>query len=212
VREGQRRTSLNRGHQGPKQGPPRSSPRAGSDPIAIALREIETELRKAAREFYRNSLRAKRASHPIEAAIYSRLASRFTSLGEFQQNQAEISELAAWLPLPAQHRSKTCLERKAWHVQFIRRLRLDGANESLLISSATQRPGRFPETRCVAVRALELHDTGRSWREIESSLLPHRRNARNPGRSICREVQFLKKVLARYQVKPENDAGPKQTP
>lgn len=212
--EGQRSRSLNRGQRSRKAGTPRSSLRVDSDHakhIAIALRKIETGLRKAGKEYHRNSLRAKRACHPIEAAISCRLASRFSSLKEFLQNETEIRELSAWLPMPQQNRRKTCLERKAWLVQSIRRLRLDQANESSLISLATERPGRFPETRGVAVRALELHIAGQSWREIESSLLQHRRNARNAGRSICREVQFLKKALERYQMKPANGLGPKQT-
>jgi hypothetical protein len=185
--------------------PPRSSPHTASDQtkrIASALHEIESGLKKAAREFRRCALRARKANHLVEAAICARLASRFSSLEEFVQNDAEIRELSAWLPMPAQHRRKTPLERKAWQVQFIRRLSLDQENESLLISSGTQRPGRFPGTRSVAVRALELHDAGRSWREIESRLLPHRRNAKNAGRSICRVVQFLRKVLRCYLVPP----------
>jgi hypothetical protein len=193
----------NRDHRSPKVEPLRSSPHPASDQtkrIASALHETESKLKKAAKEFRRSALRARQAKHFVEAAIYCRLASSCSSFEKFAQNIEEIRELSAWLPMPAQHRRKTALERKAWQVQFIRRFRLGQTNESSLISSATRRPGRFPETRSVAVRALELHDVGRSWREIESGLLPHRRNAMNPGRSICREVQFLREVLKRYRV------------
>jgi hypothetical protein len=210
VRKRLRTWNPNQSHRSPKARPPRSSPCAGSDHIkrvVAALRNAESGLKNAAKEFRNNALRATSANHPIEAALNSRLACRFGSLEEFVRNYDEINELKAWLPMPAQHRKASPSERNAYQIRFIRSLNLDSANRGSLISLATQQPGRFPETRGVAVRSEELHMTGRSWREIEKRLLPHLRNAKNPGRSICREVQFLRKVLKRYGVFPFNQTA-----
>ena len=92
------------------------------------------------------------------------------------------------------------VERKGSQVSSIRRLKLDTKNERLLIELATQKPGRRPEGREVAVRAFELNLSGRKWDQIEGQLLPHRLTARNKGRSIERQVQFLRAVLKRYSV------------
>ena len=53
-----------------------------------------------------------------------------------------------------------------------------------------RKPGRPPESRGMAIRALELQRTGLKWSEIETQLLPHRRRAQNLGQSLRRESSF----------------------
>jgi hypothetical protein len=168
--------------------------------FAAALKQIEGGLKKAATEFQRRSTRARRAGRSVEAAICARLASRLRSLEEFSKNEVEIIELVRWLPVPASHRRKTLLERKAWQVRFIRGQSLGHENESLLIASATKRRGRPPGARECAARAFDLHERSWTWRRIEQHLLPHLRNATKPGEVIRREVQLLKATLNRHDV------------
>ena len=165
--------------------------------IPNALREAGEQYRNAAR-------RAKVKGRLVEASVLDHLAARICtprrSLAELVKLLAEIAELNSWLPIPASKRNLTLIERKGSQSRFIRGLRLDRENENMLISSVLQKPGRPAEARGVAVRAMELHRRGQTWAQIERLLLPHRSCVENPGRSINREVQFLKRVLARYSV------------
>jgi hypothetical protein len=167
-------------------------------------RILPESLREAARLYGKQARKAETTNCPVEAAICRHLAVRLSttvsSREELSQLFSEWRVLSSWLPISERLRKATRMERKGHHITFIRSHRLDRKNEEMLIQLATQRPGRTPEGREVAVRAMELHMSGQKWSEIEGQLLPHRLGVANPGRSINREVQFLKKELKRYAV------------
>jgi len=186
---------------------PRESPSQPADKLSEALERVARELSAAIAEcrrvFCRESLRARKAGHLVEAAIHAHLAARFSSVNSmetYKQVLDEATELLSWLPIPAKYRDDTVLERKAWKIHFFRSLGVDRADEMWLISLGTQAPGRPAETRGVVVRALELRNKGQGWPQVERQLLPHRRGVRNPGESIRREVQLLRAVLQRHGV------------
>jgi hypothetical protein len=159
---------------------------------------------EAAEEYRRQAAAALAENHPIEAAIChhlaARLCSRSRSIEELIQLLQEWKVLSSWLPVSDRIRTMTRLEKMASQVSFARSLSLNKTDEDQLMQLVMQKPGRPPEARLVAVRAMELHRDGKTWRQIERQLLPHRRSAKNPGRSINREVQFLKAALNRYNV------------
>jgi hypothetical protein len=155
-------------------------------------------------ESRRAALRARNFGRLTESAIYDHIAARFssvTNLEDFNGVIDEVRELASWLPIPTRHRNLSHLEKKAKRVSFIRSLKVDPENESLLICLAMTSPGRPAESRRVAVSALDMRNDGKAWAEIESTLLAHRQNVRNPGESIRNEVRLLKRALARYRVR-----------
>ncbi len=171
------------------------------------MQEAASGYKQAVEEYRRSALRAAKQGHRVEAAILSHIADRFSSPGstpeEIEQFEREFLDLNSFLPIPKKQRDRSQLERKAGRIRFIRGRKLDAANENLLISLATQSPGRPVETRAVAIRALEMHKAGRDWAQIEKRLLPQRRKATNSGRSINREVQLLLSALKRYNVRTD---------
>ena len=191
--------------------PPTQSPSPQTDSLKEALNTIASGFQEAIEGYRRAAISATTKGRVVEAAILFHMAARLSAPGDTLEALArtlvEINELSLWLPIPSKHRNRFLAERKGWHVHFIRSLNASPANESLLISSATQTPGRPPETRGVAVRAMESRNKGQNWKQIEERLLPHRRGAKNLGRSINREVQLLKNVLDRYGVSLEGFQG-----
>jgi hypothetical protein len=180
------------------------------------INTIASGFQEAIDGYRRAAISAIKKGHAVEAAILFHMAARLSapadSLEALARTLRELNELSSWLPIPSRHRNRRIVERKGWQISFIRGLKASPANEDLLISSATQVPGRPAETRGVAVRALEWHNHGQSWKQIEESLLPHRRGAKNPGRSINREVQLLNNVLVRYHVYLEYASGTSAPP
>jgi hypothetical protein len=196
--------------------PPIQGPSPQTYSILEAINIIAAAFQEAVDGYHRSAISATKKGNVVEAAILFHLAARLSAPGDtleaLGQTLAELDELSSWLPIPSRHRNRRHVERKGWQISFIRSLKVNPANEELLISSATQAPGRPAETRGVAVRALEFHNNGKSWKQIEESLLPHRRGTKNLGRSINREVQLLKNVLDRYGVRLEGASGAKAPP
>jgi hypothetical protein len=168
------------------------------------LQVLEKGLRDAAEEYRIAAGKAVENHRPVEAAICDHLAIRLNkplaSLEAVSEALSEFRELASWLPVTERLRKLSRTERKGFHIHRIRKLNLKTGDENSLIELATQRRGRPPDGREVAVRALEMHMAGQRWAEIEPQLLSHRRNVRNPGSSIRRQVQLLKSTLKRYAV------------
>jgi hypothetical protein len=178
---------------------------SGSAIEELFTRLLPNALEQAAEQYHDAAQRAEAKGCLVEASVLHHLATRLRaprgSLKELAELLAEMSDLNSWLPVPANQRNCILIERRAAQIRLIRSLRLDRENENMLISLVTQKPGRPAEVRGVAVRAMELHERGQTWEQIERLLIPHRRcGVRNPGRSINREVQFLKQTLARYSV------------
>jgi hypothetical protein len=191
--------------------PPTQSPSPQKDSLTEAINTIASGFQEAIDGYRRAAISATKKEHAVEATILFHLAARLSAPGDtleaIAQTLGEVNELNSWLPIPSKHRSRCVIERKAWQIRFIRDLKVSPPNERLLISSATQSPGRPAETRGVAVRAMESRNKGQNWKQIEERLLPHRRGAKNLGRSINREVQLLKNVLDRYGVSLEGYQG-----
>lgn len=170
-----------------------------------ALEDFRNACQEMADEYRRSARRASRRGHTVEAAIGFHISDRFsapgTTMEERLQTVRDVAELSKWLPRSADQTQQSVLERSAEMIQLIRRQKIDGETKSELFALATQRPGRPATTRGAAVRAMELHASGRSWAQIEKQLLPHRRDVVNSGRSINREVQLLKAALNRYGVR-----------
>lgn len=166
-------------------------------------------LRNLAEELALESKRQHEQDHPIAAAILDRIAHRLLSckrLEEIEWSLAEMVGLLRWFPSTALPR----LEHKARLVVAVTQEDFQPETREDLLK-LLQKPGRPPDTRSVAVWALELRQKGHRWAEIEKRLLPHRRQVRNPGASIRREVQLLKRALQRYGIELEHSTGDEQS-
>jgi len=182
-----------------------------TDSFTEAINTFAAGFQEAIDSYRRAATLATKRGDAVEAAILFHLATRLSAPGNtleaLAETLGELNELSSWLPIPSKHRSRCRVERKAWQIRFIRGLKVSPTNECSLISSATQSPGRPAETRGVTVRAMESRNKGQNWKQIEKRLLPHRRGAKNLGRSINREVQLLQNVLDRYGVNLEGAQG-----
>jgi hypothetical protein len=171
------------------------------------LRVVQRGLREAAKAYHKEASKARGNGQRVEAAILNHLGKLLsTAPGSLDEALALLSKwkeeavLHPLLPVLEWLRNLSRIERKAAKIRFIRSLELSTHEENWLIGKATQTAGRPPDGREVAVRALELHLKGQTWAQIERQLLPHRRDVRNPGSSIRRQVQFLKATLRRRGV------------
>lgn len=166
--------------------------------------QLEKQFRRAARAYGKAAGKALRNGYSGEAAILNHLVKRISeplaSLEGASATLTECRDLSIWLPVPEEVRRMSLVERKGSFIGRIRRLKLEAEHQYSLTRLATQRPGRPPEGREVAVRAWELRMAGVSWADIERKLLPHRQTVTNPGRTINRQVQFLMATLKRYHV------------
>ena len=157
---------------------------------------VVPEYEKAAAEY------AARGQY-IAASIVSHVARRIssvTTLTGFAETLTEVDDLTKWLPLAPDFRGLDPGLRKLKVIEFVKGSDLDEDSKSFCIKNLV-RPGRPAETRFAAIEALELHEQGFGWPEIEQRLVPHRRHVINSGRSIDREVELLQKTLRRYEVK-----------
>jgi hypothetical protein len=148
--------------------------------------------------FREDAGRQHEASHPVVAAILHHIASRIAnskSLAELTTALTEGAELAKWLP----HEPQDHIVSHARAVVAIAQQGFDPETHNQAMA-LLQIPGRTGNSRGVAAWALELHNQRQRWPDIEARLLPHRRNAKNPGESVRREVQLLKVALRRYGV------------
>jgi hypothetical protein len=168
----------------------------------VVLRVLEIAFREAGKEYRQHAKAALVKGHPIEASIARHIAARLAmsldSLDQVKSIFEEWRDLAIWFPIREEFNKPTNIERKAALIAAIHSLK--SGYDASLIKLVTQKPGRPSEGRLVAIRAMELHIGGQSWAEIERVLLPHRREVRNPGQNIRRQVQFLKNALKRYSV------------
>ena len=139
-----------------------------------------------------------RSGHSITAIILRAIADKLTQpTARPLQAIGDAHELIGWLPSPAE----PIETRRVEAIKTAMRLPILDANAKYdFISQVRAKPGRPPVTRGKAARALEMHNTGISWSRIEKKLLPHRREAFNPGEDIRREVQHLKVVLKRHRI------------
>jgi len=142
-------------------------------------RVLPNSQKEAVEQYRKQTSKAVINNHPVEAAICRHLADRLktpvSSCDELTQLLLECKELSSWLPISDRQRELSRMERKGLSVTLVRGLRVDKDNEEWLIQLATQKPGRSPEGREVAVRAMEMRMRGQSWSQIEGQLLPHRR-------------------------------------
>ncbi len=162
--------------------------------ISVAL----SELKAGSEVFLGESLRQEQQGHPIVALVLRYMAERLSSASTLEQVVAaldHIVELTKWLPQEPQDH----ILRKARAIAAIAAQSLDAETRDQMMN-LLRKPGRPPESRGMAIRALELQRTGLKWSEIETQLLPHRRRAQNLGQSLRREVQLLKSTLRRYRV------------
>jgi len=163
-----------------------------------AMNETASGLLEAVEAYRRAGAGASRQGHPLEAAMLAQMAIWLEN--PISRNLEALIDLSRWIPLPTELRNLTPLERKVHKIRFIKGLKLPTKLENSQIELATQKPGRNPEVRAVAVHALELHIQGRHWSQIETQLFPHRRNVENPGASLRRVVQRLKRTLEKHGI------------
>jgi hypothetical protein len=163
-----------------------------------AMNEVASGLAEAAEECRREGASASRHGHPIKAVMLAHMAMWFENPSS--ENWDALIDLSRWLPIPTRLRNLSPLERKVRKIRFIKSLKLPTKLEDSQIELATQQPGRDPEVRAIAVDALELHIQGRTWAQIEKGMFPHRRNVKNPGASLRRVVQRLKRTLEKYGI------------
>jgi hypothetical protein len=153
-----------------------------------------------------------RGGHIIVAAILGGVADKLTQPNPRPlQALNEARELLAWLPSDSDPSSAE--ESQYWAVEDVTRLPvLDPSTKRSLIGEVLSKRGRPPDTRGIAAYALEMHILGKSWSQIERKLLPHRRDASNPGASIRREVQFLRVIFRRQGIQDVSLALSSDTP
>jgi hypothetical protein len=134
--------------------------------------------------------------HPVRAAIYKTVASRWNR----NPSDKTLAELASWLPPLSRFKKWDHNARKAHQTLFVQNQNLSVEQKQFILASLNRRgrPGTGT-AREVAVEAKELHMKGWSWRKIEKKLLPGR-NYQNPGQAIRCEVQHLNRVLSRFQI------------
>jgi len=174
--------------------------------LVQACAAFGSELQKLVEVYHAESERLRSQGHQEAAAIVEHLARRLTAVTDFEDllpALTEVAEIQKWLPLSDEWCAMPRELRTARLIVGIHQENFDtDSRENLL--SVLQRPGRPPETRAFAIPALELRREGLGWNEIEKRLLPHRRHAGNSGKSIYREVQFLRQTLRRYGLRLEN--------
>jgi hypothetical protein len=150
------------------------------------------------------------AGHVIVAAILRGIAKKITRPGAHPfQALEEARELMGWIPSDP----SSTKDSQYWAVETVTRLPvLDPSTKRSLIGEVLSKRGRPPDTRGIAAYALEMHILGKSWSQIERKLLPHRRDASNPGASIRREVQLLRAIFRRQGIQDVSLALSSDTP
>lgn len=136
--------------------------------------------------------------NPVEAKILVAMAKELARAGpQLLQAVSSATKLLVWLP----HGFAADQGRKLKAMESVVRLPiLDSASKVDIWNEVRTKPGRRPSSRKLAVPALEMFYLGKTWAEIERVLIPDRRNASNLGKSLKREVQFLKALLRKHDI------------
>lgn len=172
---------------------------------AEILAEMSRDIQESLRED-RDQLRSKgdglKPGDKLMAKILDHFVRRLEEAGIEYLFQVldEMKQISVWLPIADVWRNASPEELKANKIVLIQGMGLDQETKEAVYKLGIYKPGRPPETRAVALAALELRMQGRGWKEIEELLLPHRRGVKNPGESIRREVQLLRKNLRRLGI------------
>jgi hypothetical protein len=138
------------------------------------------------------------AGHVIVAAMLRGIADKFdTPHPKPLQAIKDGHELMGWLPTDVNSASENnyIVEETIFRLPV-----LDWRAKSGLLAGVRALHGRPPETRRIAVHALEMHNLGESWTEIERRFFPDHENSQNPGEKIRREVQHLKTILRKHSI------------
>lgn len=178
------------------------------------MQNVDRRLRNADRHFLRaiqildeKAERALRKSHPVEAAVLKRisvlLGAPAKTMEEFSQNAELARKLMDWLPIADELKKLNGARKKAWKTLWIMKLKLKPTDQEQLIQQITERPGAPQTTRHFAICALELQLEGKPWHQVAKSLPCDWTMVENPGESIRRQVQFLRRVLQECGVRLE---------
>jgi hypothetical protein len=150
-----------------------------------------------------------RQGHWLESRLFYQAAAYFTQC-EFEK----AGQLLLWIgPDEPTHKWISSLlpeERRALVPAFVAGLSKEGVNQStrrfLLGTYERLRSHRPHSSRPWAAQAIERRERGEKWQDIESALLPPRKDGLSPdGERIRRSAQHLMKVLDKHRIsaKPE---------